>query len=398
MLRDTTPSTSLSNQSSLERVGSVSPVYQDGNTRSENVPATLTNARQDSVETRSSRALSTDGDSPRKSLSLKRTASGEVKVFGKHHWSALEDAKQYGHSRNSSTASKSSQVSEISHELRTRLSYAMFKVQNGLQLYSLNEIEVMARPKASSSSTLPQLQRPVASPQSPTSHLKRPSKGLQAIRGSPPGPRTAYESLETSCPPSFHRADIADGVILQNHATPAIQKPNSALHSPYRRPALEPPVDILPRNARSTYAHNAKLPSLNTNGILRKGTVDALLPSHQSTTPTTPPRRPAATMRTPSQKAAMEKDAVETLMFMSSPGNSGHHPVSYGTTSPVPNLTVTSPKRIGFAPVMNRTNLQSPYMKQPLKPAKLATAADIDRALDEMPDHYSSSDDESPLA
>jgi hypothetical protein len=37
-------------------------------------------------------------------------------------------------------------------------------------------------------------------------------------------------------------------------------------------------------------------------------------------------RRPAPKLRTPSQTAAQEADAVETLLFMASPGNSQHHP------------------------------------------------------------------------
>ncbi|KAL9003865.1 MAG: hypothetical protein Q9188_003288 [Gyalolechia gomerana] len=397
MLRDTTPSTSLSNQSSQERVGSRSPVYQDGTT---NMPAALNNARQHSIETPSSCSLSTDGDPTRKPHAPKRTASGGVKVYGNNHWPAVEDAKQNGHSRNTSTASKTSQVSEISHELRTRLSYAMFKVQNGWQSHNLNELEAMARPISSSSSNLPQLQRAAASPTSPTNRLQRPSKELRAIRGSPLGSHTAYKPPQPLAPSyslSFHRANIADGVLRQNHATLLTQKPSSAQQAPHRGPTLAPPVDILPRNARPLYAPNAQLPSLNTNSIPHKSTVDTLLSSDRSTAPTTPPRRPAAAIRTPSQKAAMEKDAVETLMFMSSPGNSGHHPASYGTVSPGPNLTATSPKRVGFAPTTNHTDLQSPYMKQPLKPAKLTTAADIDRVLDEMPDRYSSSDDESPF-
>ncbi|KAL9029520.1 MAG: hypothetical protein Q9196_002247 [Gyalolechia fulgens] len=401
MLRDMTPSTSLSNQSSQERVESLSPLYQDGTGRSGHVQARFNHSRQDSIETPSSCALSTDGDSPRKSHARKRTASGEVKGFGKNHGPALKDATQNGHSRNTSTASKTSQVSDLSYELRTRLSYAMFKVQNGWQSHNLNELEAMVRPQSSSSSTLPQLQRPTPSPTSPTTRLQHPSKELRATQGSPPGPHAAHkppQPLEPCYTPSFHHADIADGVLRQNRATPSNQNPNSAPHSPYRGPTLAPPVDILPRNARPLYASNAKLPSLNTNSILHKNTVDPYLPSSRSTAPSTPPRRPAAAIRTPSQKAAMEKDAVETLMFMSSPGNSGHHPASYGTNSPVPNNTAISPKRVGFAPATSRPNIQSPLMSQPLEPAKLATAADIDRVLDEMPDRYSSSDDESPLA
>jgi hypothetical protein len=41
------------------------------------------------------------------------------------------------------------------------------------------------------------------------------------------------------------------------------------------------------------------------------------------------PVRPAPKLRTPSQTAAQEADAVETLLFMASPNNSGHHPPSF---------------------------------------------------------------------
>ncbi|KAI4188907.1 MAG: hypothetical protein L6R41_001841 [Letrouitia leprolyta] len=404
-LRGMTPSTSLSNQSSQEQVGSLSPPYQDGPTRIENVSPSHDNTRQIAVDTPSSAAPSTDGGSPQKSHTVKRTAGGEVKVYDSAQWVALEDARQNGHSRNISTASKSSQVSELSHELRTRLSYAMFKVQNGLQLHNLSDLEAMTRPKSSSSRTSTQSQQAAPSPTSPK-YLQHPSKDLRAIQKSPSASHTAYkppQPLEPSYSPSFHQADITDGLLRQNHTNPSIQKPSSAQHSPYRGPTLAPPVDILPRSARPSHAPNTQLPSLNTGSMPHQHLVDPFLSSDRSTAPTTPSRRRAAAMQTPSHKAAMEKDAVETLMFMSSPGNAGHYPAPFGGTgSPGPKLMATSPKRVGFAPMTTKHGaLKSPHMNQhPVWSAKFATAADIDRVLDEIPDQYSSSDadDESPLA
>jgi hypothetical protein len=48
----------------------------------------------------------------------------------------------------------------------------------------------------------------------------------------------------------------------------------------------------------------------------------------QASTPKTVGNRPPVKHRTPSQNALMEQDAIETLLFMSSPENSGYHPSS----------------------------------------------------------------------
>lgn len=69
--------------------------------------------------------------------------------------------------------------------------------------------------------------------------------------------------------------------------------------------------------------------------------------------------RPAAAQRTPSQNRILEADAVETLLFMASPNNSGKasqfSPVkrdfAASQTSPLRNTfsAPTSPKRVDFA-------------------------------------------------
>ena len=96
-------------------------------------------------------------------------------------------------------------------------------------------------------------------------------------------------------------------------------------------------------------------------------------------------------MRTPSQKAAMEQDAIETLMFMSSPGNSGYHP------PPPPSQTHTPSRRsqLGAADTaMSNSRTKRGGMLDGLD---LGNEENIDRILDQMPagsSSSSSSDDE----
>ena len=102
----------------------------------------------------------------------------------------------------------------------------------------------------------------------------------------------------------------------------------------------------------------------------------------------------------------MEKDAVETLLFMSSPGNSGHVPQYQVPVSPRRNSTVSTPKRVGFAHCANSnspagsTQLQGgmlpPSRSEAVDTRRLTDNAEIDRVLDEMPDHDSSSEDDGP--
>ena len=74
--------------------------------------------------------------------------------------------------------------------------------------------------------------------------------------------------------------------------------------------------------------------------------------------------RPAVTHRTPSQNAVLEADAVETLLFMASPSNSGNHSSQFSPVTSAPSVhqfpsqrsplrntfsAPTSPRRVGFA-------------------------------------------------
>ena len=90
-------------------------------------------------------------------------------------------------------------------------------------------------------------------------------------------------------------------------------------HPPTRPPQLAPPADIL--SPRRRVHQDGQALQINPYAPTQP-------PYSPSTIPATPPPLPrhgAATKRTPSQTAASrEADAVETLMFMASPGNSGY--------------------------------------------------------------------------
>lgn len=125
-------------------------------------------------------------------------------------------------------------------------------------------------------------------------------------------------------------------------------------------PRLAPPVDIVSRqhnttrrrpnpNTSPSKSHQNSYPTFSPsksstsqevrdlstatipNNYLRIPKTPNLEPTMGQTSTSANPARPMPTQRTPSQNAMMEKDAIETLLFMSSPENSGYHPNSQQT-------------------------------------------------------------------
>ena len=143
---------------------------------------------------------------------------------------------------------------------------------------------------------------------------------------------------------------------------------------PQRR-SLAPPVDIVPGSRRRP-TPNAGFHAVNGSHVQSRALHSA---------------RPPPSHRTPSQSAAMEADAVETLLFMASPNNSGYNLPSHASqesslrsaqvlssqTSPLrtqfSQTSVTSPKKVAFSGAGSAV-------------PTFDKAALIDRMLDELTD------------
>ncbi|KAI9052855.1 hypothetical protein LZ554_003128 [Drepanopeziza brunnea f. sp. 'monogermtubi'] len=250
----------------------------------------------------------------------KRTADGQVKPLSV----SPEIPKARGHSRNTSAISNASSVSrigELSSELRTRLSYAMVKVNKGWQSNSIDEVESLASQAGSptsSTSTLPSRRALVTSPRAAIATLQAQSSNSSKMsqdfdlypRGEQPSSQT-YES--------FWRSHSTPNYTAQ----PQISR--APIISPPPSKALGPPADIRPavhsrRSGTPKYSKPPNMPGHGSNS-----------PYNGTPAPRTPLRtdgRDHTIIQTPVQKTIQEQAAIETLIFMSSPGNSGNmgHP------------------------------------------------------------------------
>lgn len=400
-----TPSTSLSNPSSQKTAESGSPAQQEDTVEGQKPTTDSANVPLHLLRNPRPRPTNDDGGPAYLPQAQKRTASGEVKQGGSSQPGSPESTAQYGHSRNTSTASKVSQISDLSNELRTCLSYAMFKVQNGWQSHNIAELEAMASQRKTFSVGAPQHLVVAHSTTSSTAHPQQSPKKLQYTQSLSPGsPRLAYQSQNSIHSLSSSLVNPKAEALSQTRTTNGTSHKTSWQHLAAEGPTLAPPVDIHPRNNRRLHTTIVQPPRLDTGISFGNGTEVISSPLDPSTGRSTPQRRPLSAMQTPSQKTAMEQDAVETLMFMSSPGNTGHFSAFHSNTSPPSTRSTAAPKRVVFNASNGDRNGLGVHKSGSTYPIKaqgverLTTTADIDQMLDEMHDQYSSSDDEGPLA
>ncbi|KAF3482998.1 uncharacterized protein GIQ15_02322 [Arthroderma uncinatum] len=160
----------------------------------------------------------------------------------------------------------------------------------------------------------------------------------------------------------YHRHNLSMGSIPSNGS---YQRPASnGLH---QIPRLAPPADIVPGNS----THARRRPTLNSTSPKKFQAPSLSQQSSSSSTmgtygsyhiPATPPRpqpsfkAPSSATTailgkhcTPTQKTIMEQDAVETLVFMGSPENSGYYNDSRSQFQP-PNNSQNSSR---FTPVLS---------------------------------------------
>ncbi|KAJ5776632.1 uncharacterized protein N7511_001643 [Penicillium nucicola] len=246
--------------------------------------------------------------------SQKRTATGDIKPVSLDTPMTHSDVNGAARRRSKSTGSSvyGNRIAQLSVHIRTRLSYAAAKVEKEKEKARLS-LEAGPHPTLRtyhSASPLSNAPSDIAS----APEINRPSLVHQSS-GSSTGNSIRF--------PSHNRSQ-------------------SAFSSPHLLsiPKLAPPVDIIPSNSdtrrrrpnpnaiskpnHSPVSRHRRHHSHQENGLSRP-VLGPGTPSLSSTThpPTSTPNgfyRP----RTNSENTSMEQDAIETLMFMSSPENSGY--------------------------------------------------------------------------
>ena len=304
----------------------------------------------------------------------------------------------------------------------------MVKVQNGWQDCNIDELETMASQPCSPVSAAAPLQR---SRKSSHSLILSPGPVRSVLNGSPvqgdgiPGAATRHALL--SGLPHSHPSPASKLQILQETMQPPRtyesfwkersahrSHPRSPAQAPYRhQPSLAPPADIKSHEAFSSSGLNAS-GQPRVHGKSRSLGSPFKHPSNNNdtayTVPITPPplssMKPPP-MRTPSQNAAMEADAVETLLFMSSPENA--HPRSAAAHIPSSRLPTHWPRishdnnqqqRSSLAPANGngiptypKARLQATTSDQN-SPRKKRDTRDIDEILDDVVSSSDGDDDD----
>lgn len=266
---------------------------------------------------------------------------------------------------------------QLSAQLKTRLSYAMVKVQNGWEQNTIEELEHLPsarntpmpatpthvlehpllsatttssssspwrRPRACSNTTT---RRPSVASESESRYLTSPAGSSNAASPfravpAPLSSQPLQQQQQQPFPSPYHpHSSWPQATHHQSHhsADAATMAAKVTLHAslpPLKATGLAPAPDILspPRQRRRSSFTNRAPPPLQPT---RKSGHASM--SGARTTPSTPitassPRRQGI-LRMPSQQA--EKDAVDTLLFMSgSPNNSANMKFSGGAPQPSP--------------------------------------------------------------
>lgn len=322
--------------------------------------------------------LSIDGNAPSyvvaPSAGQKRTASGMVKSAKSPTSPVTENSA--GHTRSVSNISTSSNASsglkELSAELKARLSYAMLKVNNGWQSHSIDEVESLASQAVSptsSTSTRHGRKARITSPRTTIASRQSENRTAQNFSSSAPvlGASDSLSSPTTADQPSSQPGRTYESFWREHSANANPTHRSSPFHP---NSSLALPVDFNP----IPNPPSVRNPTLNHPGrsdghsrpfrppMMPLHTVSDLSQSSIAF-PHTPTRDPALNnmLRTPSQKSIQEQDAIESLLFMSSPGNPGN--MMHAFPPPAPPSNQQSPLRSE----VNTTASTLPPRSQPHK-------------------------------
>ncbi|KAL4820273.1 hypothetical protein BDW67DRAFT_115223 [Aspergillus spinulosporus] len=244
-----------------------------------------------------------------------------------------------GRRRSQSTGfgSRGSRIAALSVQLRTRLSYAAARIEKARQSQSQYQSPTGLLQKNSSTPIL-SVETLSRTGQPPMGEL-----GDQFETGSPNG--TTVSAPDAPAASSHHPFDspIRQTVNTTSDINPQPQ-PGLNQYAEHPRelrppPRLAPPADIdagrVNRQRRRPNPNNPSNPSRYTPFPLhRRGRSqqEFVIDTEVTRVPETPPLFPSNHNGIPfhgisdnSQSSSMEQDAIETLLFMSSPGTSGYH-------------------------------------------------------------------------
>lgn len=247
----------------------------------------------------------------------KRTADGHMKSESPT-LSTLQSTRN--HNRKTSTGSNvsitnSTRIEELSSGLRTRLSYAMLKVSYGWQSNSIDEVESLASQMGSPSS-------PPSTIQSHCHYHPSPPASIASSK------QISY-SDNRSVQENSKNADICLRLNQSSRTYESFWRNHSVSDNFGQRQSLNTHTRSI--SASKVLAPPAEIcPSSRGPGSSRKYSEMYMRPSYSSSTPAsvaspqTPQRlgsQKPRSIKHSSQTTSQEQDAIETLIFMSSPGN-----------------------------------------------------------------------------
>ncbi|KAK4171940.1 hypothetical protein QBC36DRAFT_198188 [Triangularia setosa] len=262
--------------------------------------------------------------------SRKRMADGAVKdLRDKQMLMSPGQAHMGGHSRNPSAVSiastTGSRVGEVSAELKARLSYAMVKVNRGWQTHSIDEVEDLASKAASPTSS------------NSTIHLRNGSSASPQLSS---GSQRASNNTTPVTAFTQQPGRLGDPYGRESPLTGSRGSSTSPIKTTV--PGLAPPVSIQPslHSIHPRRHSNPRLtPSLLSASYQASSYPGPLSPSQLPGYASASQHRPLladAMGFSPHQNNA-EKDAIESLLFMSSPGNSANLKHAFPSSSqPLP--------------------------------------------------------------
>lgn len=317
--------------------------------------------------------------------SQKRTAAGDFKSTLDIPTAHIADANGASRRRSKSTGSSAygSRIAQLSAHIRTRLSYAAAKVEQARQsreatpqtaLRTHNSASPLSPSASSDIASLPAGSSTPFSQDSQTS-----SNGNSHHFSSHNRSRSAFSSNQfLPIPKLAPPVDIisSNGHNQRRRPNPnAVSKPSN--HSPITR-----------HRRHHSHQENGLAQPLNGQSVLGPGTPS--LSSSHTHAPTSTPNG-FYRHRTHSQNTLMEQDAIETLMFMSSPENSGYRfsprPLQPASTQSSLNESInTSSNGAQHDGSQGSQSSGSHNGREPRKKPGLEAHAgdDIDRLLDQM--------------